>query len=70
MNGFAVETMERCLACEADAVGAVEGSRFGLRAMTHVIISVICAAETCGNRRLPGTTRRDLLHSNSVSKVN
>jgi hypothetical protein len=68
VNGFAAETMERCLACEADAVGAVEGSRFGLPAMTHVIISVICAAGTCGNRWLPGTTWRDLLHSNSVSR--
>ena len=25
----AVGTVERCLACEADAVGALEGSRFG-----------------------------------------
>ena len=62
--------VERCLACEADAVGTLEGSRFGPCAITHVLISIICVAETCGNRRLPGMTRRGPLHGDSVSKVN
>jgi hypothetical protein len=61
--------MERCLACEADAVGTMEGSRFEMRAMTRLIVSIICAAENCRNGRLPGITQRDLLHSGSVGKL-
>ena len=67
---MAVGTVERCLASEAEAVGTVEGSRFGFCAMTRVIISIICVAETYGDRRPPGMTRRDLLHIDSVSEVN
>jgi hypothetical protein len=47
----------------------MEGSRLGPCAMTRLTISIICAAETCGNRRLPGTTQRDLLHSASFSEL-
>jgi hypothetical protein len=47
----------------------LEGSRLGPRAMTRLIISIICAAETYSKRRLPGTTQRDLLHSASVGEL-
>jgi len=37
----------------------LEGSRFGVCAVTRLISSAICAAETCGSGRLPGITQRD-----------
>jgi hypothetical protein len=60
--------VERCLACEAEGVATLEGSRFGMCAMGRLVISIACAAETCGNRRLPRMTQRDLFHSGSVDE--
>ena len=44
---------------EADAVGTLEGRRFGRWLVNlPIFVAVPCMAENLGNRRLPGTFQR------------